>query len=452
MLRCAIRRGQVTAAAGRIISSKIRARRERMAPKRGKAAPASPFEAALEHAEALEQRAERRRGAEAAAGHEAASAAFEQALSLAAGAPPARVAEAHFGLAEALQAGAGALQAAAAALPDAEATASAEAGAAARAARLLELSVQHYRLVPGAAMGMRGDAAVNCGNALAAWAEALPAAEAARADALLADAEAAYAAALAAEEDAAAAGNLGDTLAQRGALHAEAGRSDEARALFARAHAAHGRACELSSSEAGDDLPGLLANWGTALAAAAAAAPDVPSALALLDEAAARLARAAEFERGDPAPLASLGDTLVARAERLREAGAPPADVAAALEQALSHYTLALHLRRADGDALLGAAEARAAAARLLDSRGGDGEAAQAAWAAACDAYARALAAPEALGGFAARSAARYNHVCCLARAGRRSEAAALLSALVAAGGASAAEAAADADLNGLLS
>ena len=46
--------------------------------------------------------------------------------------------------------------------------------------------------------------------------------------------------------------NLADTLALYGAAYGEAMRAYE-------------RACQLSTSEAGDDLPGLLHNWGVGL-------------------------------------------------------------------------------------------------------------------------------------------------------------------------------------------
>ncbi len=65
--------------------------------------------------------------------------------------------------------------------------------------------------------------------------------------------------------------NLADTLVRRAEALQEGGPGggapEKARAQVAyeRAMAAYERACGLSSSEAGDDLPGLLHNWGVGL-------------------------------------------------------------------------------------------------------------------------------------------------------------------------------------------
>lgn len=61
--------------------------------------------------------------------------------------------------------------------------------------------------------------------------------------------------------------NLADVLVQHADLCAERGGPGAAAAgpLYGQAREAYSRACELSSSENGDDLPGLLHNWGVAL-------------------------------------------------------------------------------------------------------------------------------------------------------------------------------------------
>ena len=60
--------------------------------------------------------------------------------------------------------------------------------------------------------------------------------------------------------------NLADMLVARAELLDDAAESEASvAAVYGEAMAAYGRACMLSSSEEGDDLPGLLNNWGVGL-------------------------------------------------------------------------------------------------------------------------------------------------------------------------------------------
>ena len=60
--------------------------------------------------------------------------------------------------------------------------------------------------------------------------------------------------------------NLADTLVSQAELLEQQGEADaRAASLYRDAMAAYGKACMLSSSEEGDDLPGLLNNWGVGL-------------------------------------------------------------------------------------------------------------------------------------------------------------------------------------------
>ena len=60
--------------------------------------------------------------------------------------------------------------------------------------------------------------------------------------------------------------NLADTLVSQAELLEQQGKADaHAASLYSEAMAAYGTACMLSSSEQGDDLPGLLNNWGVGL-------------------------------------------------------------------------------------------------------------------------------------------------------------------------------------------
>lgn len=60
--------------------------------------------------------------------------------------------------------------------------------------------------------------------------------------------------------------NLADTLVSQAELLEQQGMADARMAsMYTEAMAAYGKACMLSSSEEGDDLPGLLNNWGVGL-------------------------------------------------------------------------------------------------------------------------------------------------------------------------------------------
>lgn len=63
--------------------------------------------------------------------------------------------------------------------------------------------------------------------------------------------------------------NLADAYVQQGELAAQAGEGDLAGRCFAAALEAYETSCSMSDSGAGDDLPGLLHNWGCGLRAIA---------------------------------------------------------------------------------------------------------------------------------------------------------------------------------------
>lgn len=61
------------------------------------------------------------------------------------------------------------------------------------------------------------------------------------------------------------ASNLGDVLVSIGEQQVASGQQEAARESYGKAMEAYSNACSTSSSEAGDDLPGLLHNWGVGL-------------------------------------------------------------------------------------------------------------------------------------------------------------------------------------------
>lgn len=407
-------------------------------------------------AETLQQRAERRRGPEALACYEAAAKAFQQALDAAPTSSPSftRLMDCRFGLAETLQCWAETLLEVTASTPDNELTREKESEATSLAGVLFSKAVSNYQQVrdsppgaapssapPGAAAALRVDAAVNCGNVLSSWVTALtestPKMDNAlrqEASAMLTSAEECYTAALSKEEDASTLSNLADVLIQHGELLCKGGAGAEGGVMFQRAREGYGRACGLSSSEQGDDLPGLLLNWGAGVLAAAAHAQTAETAIPLLEEAVTRLRESIGFDRGDVAPHNALGEALVAMAEWFSKSG-DLAKASAALQAALDEgYGGALKINASHTDALVGVAEARAQQAKLALAIG-DGASAVAAWAAATEAYSAAIAKPGALGNLSERADVRYNFACCLVGCGRLNDAVQVVRQLMATGG-----------------
>ncbi|KAL4432839.1 hypothetical protein ABPG77_008165 [Micractinium sp. CCAP 211/92] len=397
----------------------------------------------LRAAQQLQQRAERRRGAEAVGLYQQAVVKYQEAISAAGGDDP----DALFGLAESLQGGAEATLAACAALPDEVLTAAAAQQADLQAAAALQESVAAYQRVLEGGQP-RVDALVCAGNALSTWAEVCARRDQPQALQLLKRAAEAYKAALQREEDALTWSNLADCLVQHASLCCDAGQGADAGPLFDEAMQAYQRACGLSDAADGDDVPGLLINWARGLLAMAQQAQELALVLALLDDAARRLEQSIAFQRGSEEPLLALGDVLLERGEKLA-AGEDGAGAAAALQRALSEgYQQAQRIRAASPEAALGVADVHVQLARLA---GAAGEAATAAqhWQAAEAGYRAALQQPAAFD-FAERCDARYNHACCLARCGQAGEAAALLRGLLQLGSVSRQDIQQDADLAGV--
>ncbi|GLC42096.1 hypothetical protein PLESTM_001290900 [Pleodorina starrii] len=332
-----------------------------------------------------------------------------------------------------------------------------------------------------------GDVLVQSGTCLYGVARAVRVADPQLAAAALQGSQAA-AAATAAEGDADGAAAAAAAVIPTSPAEWAAAREAEAQSDFAAAILSYEAACSMSDSSQGDDLPGLLSNWGAGLLSLAGCMQDPSSRLPLLEQAASRLGQAAAFDRGDPAPLCSLGDTLAAAgeaAEALAEAaaavGEASADAAAVrhwygvatahLRSALDRgYGAALTLRRDEPEALVGCGEAHLALSRIArrdaaaaaaaagtgpapDGGGGGGSASDAVAvvrhhaAAAVASLQAAVSRPERLGGWRQRCDVRYNLACALALAGREQESAQLLAALLSCGAVQPAELTQDVDL-----
>lgn len=343
-----------------------------------------------------------------------------------------------------------AIQSTLAGMPDAELSEQVERDGTAKACALYARAVETYGRAPidaSAGAPVRADAAVNCANTLTSWAE-VAGSDAERLP-MLERAVGLYRAALAAEPDALTWSNLADAEVAAAVALAAAGDAATCERLAADARASYLAACELSSSEQGDDLPGLLCNWGAGLTALAGVAAPAQARRALLDEAALRLREAAAFDRGDPAPLCALGDALAAAAEIAESA----AEGARLLEEAAqTGYAAALGMDARCGETAAGLADARLALARLLAAGAAlPGHDAASELRAAIAQYGAALARPEGLGGWRQRADVRYNHACALALAGDAAGAAAILKALVSSGAVDAAAVTGDPDLAGVV-
>ncbi|CAI5489494.1 unnamed protein product [Closterium sp. Naga37s-1] len=176
---------------------------------------------------------------------------------------------------------------------------------------------------------------------------------------------------------------------------------------YERGMGAYAAACSLCDARVGDDLPGLLHNWGVGLLSAAQVrllghtlprgyarpgllhnwgvgglsaaqrCPDPGQEVRLLTEAAEKLQRAADFQPTDIASRLALGEVLSAQGEVLSAQRAQSASSPAALQEALHLLSLslsrgfsaALRIDSRHPEALLGAADVHLSAARLLMGR-----------------------------------------------------------------------------------
>jgi tetratricopeptide (TPR) repeat protein len=281
---------------------------------------------------------------------------------------------------------------------------------------------------------MRVDAAVNCGNALSSLAELLEDTDPSQAAQLLSQACDCYSTALQQEEnDASTINNLADALAQLAAITTND--AEKQSQIFQQAMDTYERACSVSSSENGDDLPSLLMNWGSALTTAAKHAPSYDIAIGRVEEAVLRLKNSILFDRADIDPLNALGDAYLAKAELLasslieREGG--DVDVQTAAEAALKAYEASLGINRTNAEGVLGCADVYMFIARFLQQKNLVEEVKKM-WARAEQLLSSmALSNPTGIGGFSDRCDVRYNHACALARIGRVEEAAAVLRGLI---------------------
>ena len=194
--------------------------------------------------------------------------------------------------------------------------------------------------------------------------------------------------------------NLADARVKRGECAGRLGDAEAANALFDSAFRTYEAACGRADSAAGDDLGGLLHDWGCGLVAAAQTLADAARAVKdtndarsaalcaaahhALDAAEEKLRHASEFSAGDFAPLNASGEAAQCRAELMlrvprggaREGDSHPAPVHTleAIDAALRRATdpsfggfgAALRVDSKNNDANVGVAECAAERGRAV--------------------------------------------------------------------------------------
>lgn len=377
-----------------------------------------PAQAALQTAEEHQQRAERRRGEDAIRQYAQAVAKYEEALQL--GLQPTDKSNALVSLSDALQEWAEQVLAVEARLPEAQQSADLAHRSAQQAVTLLERALRVCDVLhdDGGGTWTRADAAVGCGNVKSQLAELQTGEQQVQ---LLKGAVECYHAAIGLEEDALTWSNIADALMQLAQALADTGQVQDAARRVSESRAAYERATELSHSDEGDDLPGLLCNWGSGLCAAAkiaSAAGDRDAAISLLQEATSRLEASVSFNRADIQVETLLGETYVALAEML-----PTAEAAPVLRKGLTEgFDAALRIDSTNGATLASKGEAHLLGFRIARELGAVNDQAEQ-LRCALESFERALQRPEALGSNSERCNVRYNHACALALAGRAAEA-----------------------------
>ncbi|GJP32917.1 hypothetical protein CLOM_g17500 [Closterium sp. NIES-68] len=142
---------------------------------------------------------------------------------------------------------------------------------------------------------------------------------------------------------------------------------DQASPHYERAMQAYGTACSLCDARVGDDLPGLLHNWGVGLLSAAQRCPEPDQEIRLLTEAAEKLQKAADFHPTDMTSRLALGEVLSVQGERSASSANHLQEALHLLSLSLSRgFSAALRIDSCHAEALLGAADVHLSAAQLL--------------------------------------------------------------------------------------
>jgi len=388
-------------------------------------------------AETLQQRAERRGGVQLYA---SAAQSFERAIAIGQSVAPKpekdRLQDCRCLLGEVQQVWAEEILRTCERLPDSELNMAKEKEAKQAASGLFDAAVRNYQSVRDESDGegaenIRLDALVNCGNTLSSWGELMASSLSddgrSQARLLFQNAEACYVAAIDKEDDCSTWNNLGDSLIQQAEYEAAEG---DAAHVFYRALHAYERACALSSSENGDNLPALLCDWGAGLLAFANTVEDIEFSQKLLVEAQKRLHQAISFDRASNAPFNALGDVYVAMYENCMKVSDHNGAMECLSKAYDEGYNASLRIQVTNVDALIGIAEVmseKAKAERALlkvDDASSSLEQAVAM-------YEKAISSSMFQGSLRARSDVLYNLACCHALLGQSERAIAILNKIL---------------------
>ncbi|KAH6556239.1 hypothetical protein KP509_1Z194800 [Ceratopteris richardii] len=141
-----------------------------------------------------------------------------------------------------------------------------------------------------------------------------------------------------------------------------------AKELFGSAMAAYGHAYSLADASVGDDVAGLLQNWGAGLSSLAVHTLDPEEALLAHEQAMEKLRNAAKLRPTDSSIFIAIGEACCAHVDRVQVAVSLKL-LATAIEEG---FGTALRIDSACLDSVLGRAEAHLAAGRINASAGMD--------------------------------------------------------------------------------
>ncbi|KAI5061297.1 hypothetical protein GOP47_0023802 [Adiantum capillus-veneris] len=224
----------------------------------------------------------------------------------------------------------------------------------------------YEKVVARDSLVLKQEALINSGNSLCDWAELLPPA---MGSSLFEKADLWYTAALSeSADDVELLTNFADCKVKRAELEMliesslpEAQPWSKAKEFYSRAMSAYGHACSLADTNKGDDLAGLLQNWGASLSSLAQHTPDSQEALLAHDQAMEKLRNAAKFRPTDVTIFIAIGEACSAYAERIPQAQALEL-LATSVDEG---FGVALKIDANCMDAILGEAESHLAAGKL---------------------------------------------------------------------------------------
>lgn len=250
------------------------------------------------------------------------------------------------------------------------------------AANLCRQSVEAYRKISSIEGGeLKQESRINCANALCDWGEIvceIPSNKgggAGLAADLYAQADNIYTEALVSDPaDVELLTNLGDCCIKRAELSFTSLNPDQtsinniwtsAREFYERAFSAYANASSRSDIRVGDDIAGLLQNWGAGFLSLAEHSLDIVESAEAFNQAEEKLRNAANFSQTDASVRIALGELFSAQADRFSHTTDYQPQVLNLLEKSIKEgYGAALQIDATNLDALMGLGEVCLTAAK----------------------------------------------------------------------------------------